>query len=148
MIPVSINMDKVAPELRRFMDEVAEKNADAASKMINKIGYTIESNVKRAAQPHRITGGYIRSIKFLRAGGLSGSVYSNLKIARYLETGAKPHTIYPKGGGVLRFTRSGSIVFAQHVSHPGFRAFKVFEMGLNNSKGSIEAQIKAAYSFM
>jgi HK97 gp10 family phage protein len=54
-----------------------------------------------------------------------GSVTTNVNYARFVHDGTGPHKIYPrKRGGVLAFPvpRSGRIVFARYVNHPGTRA--------------------------
>jgi hypothetical protein len=52
--------------------------------------------------------------------GAWGYLINYTPYGAYIEYGTKPHKIYPKAsGGVLRFARGGSIVFARYASHPG-----------------------------
>lgn len=45
--------------------------------------------------------------------------------AQAIDTGAKPHVIRPRRRRFLRFrTRTGQIVFARRVNHPGNRPYK------------------------
>ena len=44
----------------------------------------------------------------------------NEDYAKYVDSGASPHIIRPKGAKVLRFMGSEGIVFAHQVNHPGY----------------------------
>jgi hypothetical protein len=40
-------------------------------------------------------------------------------VAYFLEKGTRPHPIYARGGGFLRFVSNGAVVFRRMVNHPG-----------------------------
>lgn len=56
----------------------------------------------------------------------SGGVYvarvgTNVKYARAVHDGTRPHVIEPRQATVLRFPANGGIVYARRVNHPGTR---------------------------
>lgn len=56
-----------------------------------------------------------------RVAGLWGSV--DTPHVLYLEKGTKAHTITPRrAGGVLRFVKNGTVIYARKVKHPGTKA--------------------------
>lgn len=60
--------------------------------------------------------------------------------AKFVEFGTAPHQIWPrKPGGVLRFRRGASIVYASHVNHPGTMANDFMMRGLRRGMPGILA---------
>lgn len=55
--------------------------------------------------------------------------HSDLDYVAILETGARPHLIQAKPGGVLRFWSHGQLFHARSVHHPGFLGFHMFLRG-------------------
>lgn len=63
-------------------------------------------------------------VALAQAGGMAILELRGNSVARMLATGTRPHDIYPVRARALRFvTRGGGVVYAQHVSHPGTRAY-------------------------
>jgi hypothetical protein len=56
----------------------------------------------------------------------------------FVVLGTRPHTIVPRGGGVLRFEIGGRTVFAKKVNHPGNRPNKYPQRVLNRARPQIE----------
>lgn len=83
-------------------------------------------------------------------------VYTNNIINKFIEEGTRPHKITPKKpGGSLRFMaresasysdgtpiKTGDIVFAKEVDHPGTRPRPFFRQGLALSKQGIRRIIE------
>lgn len=64
-------------------------------------------------------------------GGLRTRVSNRAPHAGYLEKGTRPHLILPRRGQFLRFTgKSGAIVFARVVHHPGTKPYRIMERAL------------------
>lgn len=59
------------------------------------------------------------------SGGKLIRITNPRKYAQAIDTGAKPHVIRPRRRQFLRFrARSGQMVFARRVNHPGNRPYK------------------------
>lgn len=59
------------------------------------------------------------------AGGKLVRLSNNKKYASVIDGGARPHVITPKSGRFLKFRgKSGQMVFARRVNHPGNRPYK------------------------
>jgi len=144
-IGVTVDVSRAIPKMDSIMKEVASKNQEAASQSISKIGYAIEKKIKDEAKPHRVTGGYMRSIRFLKLSKLSGVVYSSLKIARYLEEGTKKRLIMVRNKTVLRYRSHGVTRFSKWVLHPGNPDYRIFEKGVEAAKGDVDKLLESAY---
>jgi hypothetical protein len=97
--------------------------ARAVSRWIEEVSPEIEESIKNEA-PKR-TGALKDSITHRKSFGFSGVAVeygSRLPYASYVEEGTPPHIIRARNVKNLRFQgRSGDIVYAPYVNHPGTR---------------------------
>jgi hypothetical protein len=104
---------------RKFM----QANERMVDKVLDGAGKQAEEHVASSATFQHRTG-KIKSGTNGRKIGNRMVVSNAVPYASYLELGTKPHTITPRSASALRFTVSGSAVFARRVRHPGTRPYK------------------------
>lgn len=133
MTAVRYRFDDAA--LRRLLDG---PQGAVASDLLRR-GQRVESEAKRLCP---VDTGRLRSsitTELLRTGGgrLTVRIGTNVKYARAIHDGTRPHTIRPRrAGGVLRFPgRGGQIVYARSVQHPGTRARPFLRDALRAARG-------------
>lgn len=93
-------------------------------------GYvTREAQRLTAERLQRQTGQYaggFRTTTLVVGGVLRTRITNSANHATFLERGTRPHMIYPRKGRYLVFTsRSGQLVFAKQVAHPGTRPYRI-----------------------
>ena len=86
------------------------------------IGADVIKRVTRGLYYINRTGKMSASVQYTPS-EMGGKVTASAKHAKFLDEGTKPHRILPRRAKMLRFvSRSGSIVFARGVNHPGTKA--------------------------
>jgi HK97 gp10 family phage protein len=95
----------------------------------------------RSSRPGKATAIKISS---KQRGAVTGALGPSKKkwYLRFLETGAKPHVI--KGRPMLRFLRSGKLITARRVKHPGFSAKPWLRPAFDESTAAALAAFGAA----
>lgn len=93
-------------------------------------GYvTRQAKVYAASRLQRRTGVYASSFHtttLLVGNELRTRITNAAPYATYIENGTQPHIILPVRGRYLVFTsRSGTLVFARKVNHPGTRPYRI-----------------------
>jgi hypothetical protein len=68
---------------------------------------------------HVVTGALLSSVRMSRAGLAHYRVWIGTDHWQYVEYGAAPHMIYPRGPWPLRFTIGPRQITTWSVSHPG-----------------------------
>jgi hypothetical protein len=102
---------QVRPLLRRRGARITRRIATEARAKVpvktGNLGRSIEEEPMLPSGPFRVSGGVIAKAKY----------------AKFVHDGTSPHLIRPKNGRYLVFPgRSGGMVFARSVRHPGTRA--------------------------
>lgn len=73
-----------------------------------------------------------------------GVVSTDIPYAEYVEYGTRPHTITPKNGKYLAFKgRSGNMVFAKKINHPGSRPYPYMQPALDDNQDNIFREYEA-----
>jgi len=106
------NIKKLQEQLRKY----ASKSEAKARKAVIKTAYDIHSEAVRhcPVSPH---GGRLRSSIAVEVGkGASAVIGTNVKYAKCVEFGTKPHIIRVKNAKVLT---DGKTFFGKEVHHPG-----------------------------
>jgi len=94
----------------------------ATQSVSQSIGDDVIKRVTRGLYYVNRTGQMSSSVRYTPA-EYGGKVTATAKHASYLDKGTKPHKIVPVKAKALRFvSRSGGIVFAKSVNHPGTKA--------------------------
>lgn len=108
------------------LDYLLNSPTGPVGRHLSKVAYLVKTAAQ--AQVGVKTGALKKSIKVGRHerkyNGQKITVGSNLNYALFHHQGTKKHVIYPKSGGVLRFSvsdsRGGSrVIYAKKVNHPG-----------------------------
>lgn len=94
--------------LRRKIGRYGERlSAEAAAELYRSIDEPVDSGQLEG------TG------QLIRVGRTVWRIWYPVEYASFPDTGARPHTIRARPGGVLRFRVAGRIVYAKKVDHPG-----------------------------
>jgi HK97 gp10 family phage protein len=73
-----------------------------------------------------------------------GVVSTDIPYAEYVEYGTRPHTITPKSGNFLAWKgKSGKMVFARKVNHPGSKPYPYMQPALENNRDEIFKEYEA-----
>jgi hypothetical protein len=107
---------------------------------LREIADVVSSSARHEHAYQNRTGALTNSI---RAGVVTGvntlsvEVTADTPYAAAIESGARPHKITAKAGGVLRFATAGGIVFAKSVNHPGNKAYRFLAEALEREQGDM-----------
>lgn len=112
---VSVSIDPKALE-RILRGRTAQRRVRARTDRV-------EAEARRGGARHGSMGDAVRSEVRPGRGGLpAGRVWVQHPAGRYVLEGTRAHIIRPRRRKALRFTaRSGDLVFAKLVRHPGYR---------------------------
>ena len=113
------------------------------------VAATIKQNLAAGVGPRSRTGRLAASISSkprAEPEGASVSIGSyGVPYASFMEYGTKPHTIYPHRSAYLRFEgRSGEIVFARKVNHPGTPAYYFVRAPIMAASAGLGARLSLA----
>ena len=76
---------------------------------------------------------------------LGATLVSNSKVARFLESGTRPHVITPRRKDALRFVPAGGgAVFARSVNHPGTKPRNYLAAEASASDAPLTAAVERA----
>lgn len=123
----------------------------ATSRWIEEVAPEIEVSIAEEAP---VRSGRLRdSITHRKRFGISGVAVefgSDVPYARYVEEGTPPHIIRARNARYLRFQgRSGDIVHAAQVNHPGTRpnpfAQRAVERVMPEIKGRFEEEVESQF---
>jgi hypothetical protein len=117
-------------DLAPFRKAVGQLSADLASgtsRELIRITDGAHSSARATTAFHDKTGALRQSIVYgFRGSGSFGSrtgfVRAGAKHASFIESGTKPHPIYPRKKKLLAFRVNGRWVYARRVRHPGTHA--------------------------
>ena len=93
-----------------------------------------------ASAMDRLTNLHIAAQVF---GSSSASVHSDDPVARYVEEGTRAHDIYPRNAQALFWPGAAHPVM--HVHHPGTKANRFMERGLDAARAPVEAMVAARF---
>ena len=119
MIRIDTNeLDKFAVEITKLDDKIK----DNVQKVLNNTGFKIEAQAKTNLNRNKsvVTGHLMRGIT-TKIGNMEVTVHtSNIKYARLVEEGTRPHTIRAKNKKALYW--KGAKHPVKSVRHPGSKA--------------------------
>jgi HK97 gp10 family phage protein len=102
---------------------------------------TLVAEDARRTGPDRFknqTGNLRRSIFRRVDGPHRGVIGVGEKYGAYVEFGTRPHVITPKKGKFLAFkSKSGKVVYAKRINHPGSRPYPFMQPAMENNQGRI-----------
>ena len=112
-------------EIDKFVIDLKDTSEDIRldiQKVIKKAGFNIERNAKQnIANNGSVKTGHLRRGITTDVGNMEVTVHtSNIKYARIVEEGSRPHTIRPRGKKALYW--KGARHPVRKVNHPGSRA--------------------------
>lgn len=105
--------------LKRKAKDFTKEFISKADKILQQAGQGSLQRIKSGIYWTNRTGKTAASFVLSRVKVGHWVLRSSNKVARYLESGTKAHTIRPKSKSVLRFQSGGGLVFAKKVNHPG-----------------------------
>lgn len=123
------NAEKAGSEMKALLYQTMVK----ATTIIKEDAKAIKSGSFRNQ-----TGSLRRSIVSRVHSAAHGEISTDIPYAGHVEFGTRPHTILPKKGRYLRFkARSGKMVFARKVNHPGSKPYPYMKPAFENNQGAI-----------
>lgn len=85
------------------------------------------------------------SFNTIKTGAYKFKIMSKSPHGVFIEEGTRPHVIRPRFKKCLRFvSRSGDIVFAKKVNHPGNKAYRFFSRALTKANGTFKRKLQTA----
>lgn len=108
-----------------------------------RIGDRVTRAAKQVADERLQTGtgaykaGFVTTT--IRGAGTFRIVVANIdRKATWIENGTPPHLILPRRATILRFTsRSGGVVFARQVNHPGTKPYRILATALRRGLAGV-----------
>ena len=137
---VTDEIDKFAIELGQMSDEVRTD----VQKVLTKTGFKIEATAKANLTNNRsVKTGHLRRGIVTDVGNMKVSVHtSNIKYARGVEEGTKPHIITAKNKKALYW--KGAKRPVKLVNHPGSKAKPYLEPAFESEKDKFIENLKEA----
>lgn len=134
------DLERAGRELRQR--RVEPLLGETAAAVMDSSGDVLEANIRRAARPHRATGGMERRIRARGRGeGIRRrvTVRAGGRVAPLVAGGTAPHVIRPVQARALAFvSRTGGVAgFAGAVRHPGQAADPFFRRGVARSDSQL-----------
>lgn len=121
------NIDEIQRFMGRWGPMAREVSLDAATDMVlDAERFAKEQARGREERPFLRTGNYLNSIhNVIRKTDkqMTGAIRSNVRYARYLEEGTRPHVIRPRKKKALYWP--GALHPVKKVNHPGTPAYRV-----------------------
>ena len=113
-------------EIDKFVIDLKDTSENIRSdvqKVLKKSGFNIERNAKQNVENNRsVKTGHLRRNIATKVGNMEVTVHtSNVKYARLVEEGTRPHIIRPKKGKKFLYWEGASHP-VRKVNHPGSRA--------------------------
>lgn len=119
------------------LDRLLRSPRGTVGRHLGRIGGYVTREAKSLADQRleRRTGEYAAGFRTttprLAGRELRTTVTNSSGHATFIERGTRPHVILPRNGPYLVFTaKSGAVVFARRVNHPGTRPYRILEDAL------------------
>ena len=135
---VTDEIDKFAIELGQMSDEVRSD----VQKVLTKTGFKIEATAKANLTNNRsVKTGHLRRGITTKIGNMEVTVHtSNIKYARGVEFGTRPHLIKPKNKKALYW--KGAKHPVKSVNHPGSKAKPYLIPAFESEKDNLIKNLK------
>jgi len=108
--------------------------------------FTVERNVKMRTpvDTGRLRSSIGSNVEAL-GGAVTGYIGTNVEYAPHVEFGTGPHVIVPRRARCLHWvSKAGEHVFAMRVQHPGTKARRMFQEGLEASEDEVVRHFEGA----